>query len=173
MPLGSNLLLNTHLQRSWRIWRLHSSGRKYVSSPSGSPAEHRLTGGIPVTFCRHNLWDPCLRAFENQTRVIGWPGYVQEVKLGETNLGGARGEVAGVPAWVRCSSAQCQCQWLALCGRGRGERATGHGPRGEFPRLLSKTSLLLSHFSLAFLPSTFSLLHNHDQFFFLPPRTRW
>lgn len=71
-----------------------------VEDTSPLRAAARLyTGRTLVTFWLHNLFeDPCLRAFENQTRVIGWPGYAHDVKLGETNLGGAGGEVAGVSA---------------------------------------------------------------------------
>ena len=71
-----------------------------VEDTSPLRAAARLnTGRILVTFWLRNLFeDPCLRAFENQTRVIGWPGYVHDVKLGETNLGGAGGELAGVAA---------------------------------------------------------------------------
>lgn len=90
--------------------------------PSGSPAVHRPH---PCdVLATQPSEDPCLRAFENQTRVIGWPGYGQDVKLGETNLGGAGGEVAGVPALgAGCSSAQCQCQ-SCLCAEGE----ESHGP---------------------------------------------
>lgn len=87
------------------------------------------TGRILVTLWLHNpLEDPCLRAFENQARVIGWPGYAQGVKLGETNLGGAGGEVAGVPALRRLLWRPVPMPVLPL-RRGRG-RATGHRPRG-------------------------------------------
>lgn len=118
--------------------------------PSGSPAVHRP---YPCdVLATQPSEDPCLRAFENQTRMIGWPGYAHDVKLGETNLGGAGGEVAGVPALgAGCSSAQCQCQ-SCLCAEGEGEpRATGHGGSFQGCYLKPRCSSHTFH-PLLFLP---------------------
>lgn len=78
----------------------------------------------------------------------------------------------GCQLWVRVALAPSANASPASASAPRARRATGHRPRGEFPRLLSKTSLLLSHFSPAALPSTFSLLHSHDQFLSPSPKTK-